>query len=267
MSAESLYFAHITDTHIGPTADYQRHGFQPLACAQRLVDVLNDLPTRPDFVIHTGDVATHPSDAAYALAAEVFARLTIPIYYVNGNHDTAADIRHWLPMGPKTEIGAADSLAYTFEMKGYRCVALDGRGPDVIDPHGLLSRSQLAWLRQEVQADGPPLALFIHYPALPLNAPWMDNNMLLINGAEMHRALLPARARLRGVFYGHVHQPMTTWRDGILYSCAPSAFAQFNAWPADGQVRMDPQYPPGYSFVHLLPEQTIIHHHTFERPI
>lgn len=261
-----VYFAHITDTHIGPTPEYERHGFRPYPCAVRLVELLNNLPTRPDFIVHTGDVVTHPSEAAYALAAGVFARLTIPIYYVNGNHDTAADIRRWLPMGPKEDLADSEALAYAFEVKGYRFVTLDGRGPDAIDPHGILSQKQLAWLRRAAQPDGPPLTVFIHFPALPMNAPWMDANMLLLNGAAFHEALLPARDRLRGVFYGHVHQPMTTWRDGILYSCAPSAFAQFNAWPADEQVRMDPEFPPGFGFVHLLPEQTIIHHHTFARP-
>jgi len=45
-----------------------------------------------------------------------------------------------------------------------------------------------------------------------------------------------------------------------------STFSQFAAWPDDRQVQYDPDHPPGYSFVHLLPEQTIIHQHTFPRP-
>jgi hypothetical protein len=91
--------------------------------------------------------------------------------------------------------------------------------------------------------------------------------MLIQNGMDLHRALLPARDRLRGVFHGHVHQPMQTMRDGIVYTCAPSAFAAFSAWPTDVEhARMDPDFLPGYSFVHLLLEQTITHHHTFPRP-
>jgi hypothetical protein len=60
---------------------------------------------------------------------------------------------------------------------------------------------------------------------------------------------------------------MQTVRDGISYSCAPSAFAAFNAWPNTIiSAEMDTDFLPGYSFVHLLPEQMIIHHHTFTRP-
>jgi Icc protein len=267
MSAESVYFVHISDTHIGPTADYSRHDHYPLPCARRVVEIVNDLPVRPDFVIHTGDVVTEPDPAAFRLAAQVLGRLDVPIYYVNGNHDTAADIRRYLPMGPHQPAGSDPArLSYTFEVRGYRFLVLDAKGPDEIDPHGYLDASQLALVVGEAGPEGPPLAVFVHFPALPLNSPWMDENMLILNGADLHAALLPARNRLRGVFHGHVHQNMQTIRDGILYVSTASVFYQFAAWPNDLVTGYDPQHPPAYGFVHLLPELTIVHQHTFPRP-
>ncbi len=267
MTQAPLYFAHISDTHIGPTADYSRHGHYSLPCAQRSVEVINTLPTRPDFVIHTGDVVTDPHPDSYQLAAETFARLEVPIYYVNGNHDRAADIRQYLMMGPKDDAGSDPTrLSYTFDIKGFRFLVLDARGPDEIDPEGLLPDSQLQLLAEEAKAEGPPLTVFTHYPTLPLDSPWMDGNMLIQNGESLHQALLPARNRLRGVFHGHVHQSMQTVRDGILYVSVASVFSQFAAWPGDRETRYDPDHDPGYNFVHLLAEQTIIHQHTFPRP-
>lgn len=264
---ETIYFAHISDTHFGATPDYSRHGHAPLPCAERLVEIINTLPQTPDFVIHTGDIVTDPDPAAYRLAAEVFSRLHVPIYYVNGNHDTARDIHRHLPMGTKHVTSKnLDVLSYTFDIKGYRFIVLDARGPDEIDPHGLLSEEQLELVRREAQADGPPLTVFLHYPSLLLNSIWMDAYMLVINGKELHEALLPARERLRGVFYGHVHQSMQTTKDGILYVAAPSTFSQFSAWPDEAVTGFDPDYLPGYNFVHMMPNQTIIHQHTFPRP-
>ncbi|NIR92463.1 MAG: phosphodiesterase, partial [Gammaproteobacteria bacterium] len=60
-------------------------------CAQRMVQLINKLPVTPDFVVHTGDVVSDPHPKSYALAAETFAGLQVPIYFVNGNHDTAVD--------------------------------------------------------------------------------------------------------------------------------------------------------------------------------
>jgi len=267
VSEQIVYFAHISDTHIGPTADYRRHQHYPLPCAEKMVEVINHLPVRPDFVIHTGDVVYDPDPAAYRLAAQTFSRLEAPIYYVVGNHDRARDIHHFLPMGPKEDVtDDRDVLSYTFEVKGYRFLALDARGPDEIDPHGLFSEAQLDVARREADADGPPLTVFTHFPVLPLNSIWMDANMLALNGPQLHEVLRPAGERLRGVFHGHAHQHMQTRRDGVLYACVASVFAQFTAWPTDLNVGFDREHRPGYAFVHLLSEQTIIHQHTFPRP-
>ena len=267
MPTESVYFVQITDTHIGPSRAYTRHGHRALPCAEAVVELINRLPVQPDFVIHTGDVVTDPDPVSYRLAAETFARLRAPIYFVNGNHDRAADIHHFLPMGPKTDRYAdRNVLAYSFDVKGYRFLVLDGRGPDEIDPQGILSGTQLAWLKQETQPEGPPLTIFLHYPALLLDSPWMDANMRLLNGQTFHDALLPAAGRLRGVYYGHVHQHMQTLRDGVLYVAAASVFAQFGAWPTDIITRYYLERPPGFNFVHLMPDQTIVHQHSFPRP-
>lgn len=267
MTTESAYFVHISDTHFGSTADFTQRGHASMTCAQRMVEIINSMPTRPDFVIHTGDVVADPHPQAYRIAAETLAKLEAPIYYVNGNHDTASDIRRYLPMGPANVTGEdGDRLSYTFEVKGYRFLVLDARGPEEIDPQGLLPDSQLAIVTQEAQPEGPPLTVFVHFPVLPLNSIWMDNNMLIMNGEALHRALQPARRRLRGVFHGHVHQHMQSIRDGIQYFSVASVFSQFAAWPGDEVTGYDLEHDPGYGFVHLLPRQTIVHQHTFPRP-
>ncbi len=265
--SEPVYFVHISDTHFGPTRGYARHGFRPYPSAVAMVNRINSLPQKPDFIVHTGDVTTDPDPAAYRLAREVLGRLEAPVYYVVGNHDTAVFIKQYLPMGDRQDLSAdANVLSYAFDVKGYRFVTLDMRGPDEIDPHGQLSPEQLAIAQQEAQPEGPPLVIFLHFPLHPLNSPWMDANMLVLGGDALHRALLPARERLRGVFYGHVHQSMQTLRDGILYVAVASTFAQFTAWPQDLNVTPDPVYPPAFNFVHLLPQQTIVHQHVIERP-
>lgn len=264
---EPVYFVHISDTHIGPEESFERHGRRPLPSARRVVKIINDLPQRPDFVIHTGDVVAAPDPAAYRLAAEVFAGLEMPVYYVNGNHDSAAGVRRFLPMGPKVDFAAPPAaLAYRFDVKGWRFIVLDSRGPDEIDPRGTLSAGQLAWLDRHLVDPGPPLVIFIHHPAMPINSTWMDAYMLILNGEDLHRRLSAYPDRIRAVFFGHIHQPMQTYYEGVLYSAAPSVFAQFTAWPDDRRIQEAPEEPPGFQFVHLLPRQLVVHQHTFERP-
>ncbi len=263
---EPVYFVHLSDTHFGPTAEYGRQGYRSLPYARHVIDMVNRLPARPDFVVHTGDVTTHPTEAAYRLAAETFAALELPIYYATGNHDTSADIHRYMTMGPKEDCQpGTETLSYTFEVRGHRFLVLDARGPDEIDPRGLLSPQQLDVLRHEATPDGPPLTIFTHYPAVRLNAPWMDANMLIYNGEAMHQALLPARGRLRGVFFGHIHNSTQIIRDGILYCAVASTFAGFTSWPNEEMIKADHDAMPAFNFVQLLPDQTIVQQRPFAR--
>lgn len=264
---EPLYFVHISDTHIGSTPDYSRHGHVALPCAEKVVEIINNLPSRPDFVIHTGDIVTNPDPTSYQLAAQTFARLNVPVYYVNGNHDSAPDIHHFLAMGEKIDLlPGRETLTYTFKIKGHRFLVLDGRGPDEIDPHGLLSDTQLTILDRELANSPSPLTVFTHFPAVPLNSPQMDRDMRLLNWQAFHDILRKGQSNLRAVFHGHVHQNMQTVRDGVLYVSVASTFAQFGAWPTDETTTFDYDHPPGYNFVHLLHNQMIVHQHTFPRP-
>ena len=78
-TGKPLYFVHISDTHFGPDRSYARHGHQAWPCARDLVTLINNLPCQPNFVIHTGDVATNPDTDAYQIAAETFSKLKMPI--------------------------------------------------------------------------------------------------------------------------------------------------------------------------------------------
>ncbi len=264
-SRDFVCIVHISDTHVGPTPDYRRHGHTALPGARRPVEIVNTLPARPDAVVHTGDIVTHPSDAAYRAAAEVFGELDVPVYYVVGNHDRTQDIRRFLPMGPREELDpGGDLLTYAVTIGGERLLVVDARAPDEMDPHGLVSPRQLEIVRGEAGADGPPLTVFVHFPLWPLNAKWFDANMLIVNAAELHEALLPARDRLRGVFHGHIHMQLQTFRDGILYASTLSTFANFAGWPDDDRPSF-PDSEPGYSVIYLMADQTVVHHHSFRR--
>jgi Icc protein len=268
MTSATARFAHISDTHFGPTADYARHGFAARPCAERLVDLLNDLDPPPDFVLHTGDVVTAPDPASYALAAATFARLRLPVYFATGNHDTAADIGRNMPMAAREDLsGDPDLLTYAFNAGTHRFLVLDARGPDAIDPHGLLSEAQLSILDRELAAGDAPLTVFCHYPPLALGIPWIDETMLILNGGELHRRLVVVRDRLRGVFFGHIHQPLVFQRDGVLYASAPSAFAQLSGSPTDQVARVDAAAPPGFAMVTVTPDDTIVRFHAFDRPV
>jgi Icc protein len=263
-----LTFIQITDTHIGPARDSKFYSLdlEPYRCLERVIGLINDLPQPPDFVVHTGDLSHDHSPESYALAREALDTLRVPVYYVNGNHDDRASLREYFgaPAHPGGDPHAP--LDYTFELKGERFLVVDGHNEEVQDPLGKLSDDQLEWVRAEARPDGPPLTIIMHYPLFQMGSPWLDEHMILVNGDALHAALLPARGRLRGVFCGHLHRSCQILCDGITYSSAPSAVAQYGWRPWDQRPLVDHDFLPGYNVVQYFDGKVIVHQFTFPPP-
>ena len=256
------YLVHISDTHIGPTEDFTLYGVEPFPCLKRLVDGINGLPFLPDLVIHSGDVVAAPDPDAYRLAGDELARLKAPVYYATGNHDTSGDIQRFLPMGSKVDLVDGDqSLTYRISLKNHNIIVLDGRGRDEIDPAGELEEEQFVILKREIQQSELPVSVFLHFPPIELDSPWLDRDMLLLNGARLHQVLSDGRSKLRGVFFGHVHRSLQIYKEGILYSGVGSPFCQFTAWPNDEKPGFEIGCPVFFNFISFLSDRTIVKEH------
>jgi Icc protein len=253
-----LRFVHISDTHISSNPAYGRDHWQvghtARQGAEALVEQLNNLPFRPDFILHTGDVAFDPDPSAYEAAREILGQIRYPVYYLAGNHDYPVELQR--RMMNQAEINAP--FYYALEVNGVQIVCLDSNGP-AEPPRGYVTEEQIAWLENICTTpDSRPLIVAVHHNILPVGVPWLDEFMRTTNGEAVHQALLPARERLRGVFFGHVHQNLDMYRDGVLYTSVNSSWVQFHAWPGQDKTIEDVAADPGFSVVTLTSEQTYI---------
>jgi Icc protein len=263
-------FIHVTDSHIAPDPGYTNYGHAPYANLVALVDAINALPFPVDFVLHNGDVVQDHGEAAYRLAGSVLARLRLPVHYVAGNHDDA-DLLQRVLLGRTAPKPRFD---YVVNIAGVDLAVFDSRSPK--NPAGTLTDDQLAELRRICSPQGPPLVIAIHHPPLPLDSTWLDEgwttsvrtypNMLLDRGEEFQDAVAPARERLRGVFFGHVHRAFQVMHRGVLYASAASSFGQLLTWPDLATPDPAPAEPAGFSLVTITGDRTIIRQHSLPRP-
>jgi 3',5'-cyclic-AMP phosphodiesterase len=259
-----LRFVHISDTHINADPSYNQTyaHITPYEGAKAMVQELNNLPFTPDFVLHTGDVAYDPEPEAYLTCIEILQEIKYPVYYVAGNHDDNASLQQLL----LNRAEPTRSLHYAFEVNGVQIICVDSNGP-ADPPAGNITGYQLEWLAGLCQAeDERPLIIAVHHNVLPVGVPWLDDFMGLRNGELFHQTILPARHRIRGVFFGHVHQNIDVLRDGILYSSTLSSWTQYHAWPGQTDMVPDSGADPGYSVVMVTAEQTYIRRHRFTVP-
>lgn len=253
----------MSDSHIGPDGAYRLNGVPTDAATKRVIQTINALPHKPDFVIHTGDVVFDPDTKAYEHAAFIMQGLSVPVYYACGNHDSAQQINHHLVMAKRESLLTSnDSVCYNFEIKGYRFITLSLKPSKKFAHGGVVPDAQIGILKRLLATSAEPLTIFLHFPLLPVGSPWIDRDMLTENGEEIHALLADNHAKIKGVFFGHIHQSMQFVRDGVMYVSCTSTSCQFSAWASDHKYNLDRNTPIGFNYVTLTPNHTIVRQHS-----
>jgi 3',5'-cyclic-AMP phosphodiesterase len=260
-----MRFIHITDTHIGPSREHRFLGHESRAALEALVYTINCLPFEPDFILHTGDISDDASEESYQIARSLLQQLKTPVFYVLGNHDDPQNMQRVFLNKHST----TDRYDYYAKLNGVGLAVFDTRVPGHV--FGTLTDDQLAALRDLCKPSGPPLIIALHHQPVVLDVDWLDNGwgenrMLLECHEAFQEAIAPARDRIRGVFFGHVHRSCQVVHDGILYCAPPSACAQIISWPTSDDVAPAFEELPGFNIVTVTDNNTIVRQHTFVRP-
>lgn len=260
-----LTFVHISDTHLHIDRAFSTDWgpYPPYIGAQALVKAINNLPFVPDFILHTGDVAFDPFPNVYTQIQKLMDQLKAPVYYLVGNHDDAEQMQRELLNSETVQ----PELYYERSINGVQMVCLDSNCLENPEHHtGLISDEQLEWLDAICsQPDDRPLIVAVHHNPILMGVPWLDQTMVLENGEQFHKILLKAQSRLRGVFFGHIHQNIDVYRDGILYTSVGSPWVQFESFPIPENTAVTTDFSalPGFNVVNITPERTLIRRHHY----
>jgi len=257
-----LEVIHISDTHFGPTRDFEICGSPVCARNEALVAAIRDLPFIPDLVVHTGDVANDPDEGAYAIAEEVLSGLPCPVYYVTGNHDDVPMMREALTFGPRESLVAEEENRLCYRVTGLDSeidlVFVDAKVPPEEGPHGFVPEDQMDAVLAAV-SPMRPCAIFLHYPLMPIGSRWTDEHLLVTNG-DVFRGRLRERCgdALRGIFSGHLHRGLQLYRDGVLQSGVSSPACEFTAGPDDEKIAFVPVAGLAFHHISFGPYETMV---------
>ena len=192
---------------------------------------------RPDALVLTGDLA-HDDAGGYALLRERFAESRAPVHCLPGNHDEAVTVR-----------GALDGPPFVHDFaRRYGDWLLLMLDSTVAGSHGgHLDREELARLDTALAAQPAAFALVcLHHHPVPHGSRWLDE-LMLDNAAEFFE-VLDRHPGVRGIAWGHTHQPFEGTRGNIRLMGTPSTCMQF-AQNAD-EFEVDAR-PPAYRWLTL----------------
>lgn len=255
-------FIHLTDLHLLAPGAQALYGLDPLA---RLEAALADITLRHGagsaapaaFVLVTGDLVHGGDEAAYRSLAGALARTDLPVRMTLGNHDDRKRFRACFPGHPVDDAGF---VQFALPFAGSTLLVLDTHVPDA--PHGALCKRRLAWLGRQIEAVEGPLLLAMHHAPVATGLALMDR-IGLRDPDAFWEVVGPARTRIRHLFFGHVHRPMSgSWR-GIPISAGFGLAHQFalDFELVDGLRGC--HEPPTYGVVQADDEQLVVHAHSF----
>lgn len=256
-----LTFIQLTDLHLVSPGSLL-YGIDPLA---RLEAAVADIAARHGpasacpaaFAVVTGDMTHDGDDATYRALAAALSRLPFPVHPMVGNHDSRALLRAAFPALPADRDGF---VQYGFDTPAGRFILLDTLAPGAA--HGELCRRRLASLDAELSGSSAPVFLFMHHPPLSIGLAAMDR-LRLRQADDLLAVLAPHRARLRHIFFGHVHRPVSGSWHGVPFSTLPALghqlaldFAATDTFPGSLE-------PPGYAVVQVTDSAVVVHTHGF----
>jgi len=218
-----MTFLQISDSHVGFDNPANPNA---LGTLEEAVAKINAMPTKPSFMIHTGDI-THLSKAAeFDNAERIISQSKLDVHYVPGEHDFLdEDVKFYRERYGRGTKGAG---WYSFDAGGVHFIGL----VNVVDLKagglGNLGAEQLAWLEDDLRgkSKSTPIVLFAHIPLWTVYPEWGWGT------EDGGRAL----EYVKGfgsvtVLNGHIHQVMQKVEDNVTFHTARStAFPQ----PAPG---------------------------------
>jgi plastocyanin len=219
----ALRFVQISDSHIGFNKPANTDVTATLRAA---ISKIKAAPEPPAFVLHTGDLTHLSKPAEFDTLQQVLAELSVPVFYVPGEHDVLEDDgRSYLQRFGKGTHGAG---WHSFDHGGVHFIGLVNVINLKAGGLGLLGAEQLEWLEKDVKhlKSSTPIVVFAHIPLWSVYPEWGW-------GTEDSERALSYLKRFGSVsvLNGHIHQVMQKVEGHVTFHTAMStAFPQ----PAPG---------------------------------
>src|ERR1700676_2709648 len=221
-----LSFVQISDSHIG----FNKPANPDVTITLReAIAKVNALPTRPSFVLHTGDLTQLSKPEEFDTLAESLKSLKIDhIFYVPGEHDVLND--NGQMFHERFGKGTQGDGWYSFDQKGAHFIGLVNVLNLKAGGLGYLGPQELQWIEKDVAGlkSSTPIVVFAHIPLWAVYPQWGWGT----DDSEQALSYLKRFGSVT-VLNGHIHQIMQKVEGNITFHTACStAFPQ----PQPGQA-------------------------------
>jgi Icc protein len=231
-----LHILQISDCHLYADPGGKLLGLNTLGALQEVLSsACADM--EPDMIVVTGDLVHDGSKKGYKTLAKTLARTKCASATIPGNHDHILSMQNALG---KYQIPTGG----TIDLGNWRLILLNSQVPG--KEHGHLSENELELLDDALSNAPPHILIFVHHQPVPVGSEWLDK-IGLDNGKEL-LSRISNNTAVKGVVWGHVHQPWEGKLGHLSLLATPSTCIQFA--PQQDAFSLDTQ-PPGWRMLTL----------------
>ena len=246
-----MKFLQFTDIHL-TTPGQTIGGRDPNANFEKALDHAMTLHSDAAALFITGDLSDWGDASDYERLKARVQTLPMPAHLLIGNHDDRATM-----LGVFPELKGEDGFVQqVIPMPIGHAILLDTWGPDTHAGHFCEARAR--WLDTQLTELPGPIWVFMHHNPVPLGIAPMDKIMLL-DSTRFAKTIAPHREKIRHIFHGHCHLPLSGSLHGIPFS-APRG-TNHAGWPDFAATRLlsSASLTEAYSVVFASETSTMVH--------
>lgn len=236
-----LRIAQLTDLHLFGDKMASLNGVNTWQHWQKVLAIA--VQWSPDMFFLTGDLVNigEGHKGAYQHLVESLANVTVPCYWIPGNHDDVALC--WQVLGEAPAPLNADKC---IQQGNWQCILLDSADPG--KHPGLLSEAQLEFLTTCLQqGENRHTLIALHHHLFDTDTLWLDKSK--IRNAQTFLEIVGHYSNVRLVLSGHTHFVWHQQHQHCDYYISPAASYQIQA--GKKQFVRDMQVTAGFRYLIL----------------
>ena len=242
-AATGFSFVQISDSHIGFNKPANPN---PNATLAEAIGKIGGLPSKPAFMIYTGDITHLSKPNEFDDADQLIGAARLDVHYVPGEHDVIDENNGAAYLARYGKLSQGKGW-YSFDHGGAHFIGLVNVYDLKAGGMGNLGAEQLAWLAGDLKSRSAstPIVVFAHIPLWTVAPEWGWGTQ---DSAEALKLL--ARFGSVTVLNGHIHQiAQKVEGDMTFHTARSTAFPQ----PAPGSAPAPgPQLVPAEQLRGLL---------------
>ena len=206
----------ISDLHI--CRDKNQHFFSQNSM-NSLNKIVNEIKKYQDisFVIITGDISQDGSLESYKNALEILNTISLPIYYIPGNHD---DQKIMHELFNKSGISL---ISESIKLDGWEFHHINTSIPGT--DCGFIDANTLTSFKDKLSITNNNIVIVSHHHLLPVGTPLVDECMV-VNPDDLLK-ILDENRKIKLVICGHVHGDYKITRKHYCLESSPATCFQW----------------------------------------